>query len=155
MNKFMEEARNLADKNIYTNDGGPFGACIVKNNKIMGRGSNQVLKNNDPTLHAEIVAIKDACQKLNTYDLSGCELYTTSYPCPMCMSAIIWANIKKVYYGNSKEDTAKIGFRDDFIYDFLVKVLNGEEHNSVLSLQCLDRDETLKEYENKEDKTIY
>jgi len=158
MNKFMEEARNLADKNIYTNDGGPFGACIVKNNKIIGRGSNQVLKNNDPTLHAEIVAIKDACQKLNTYDLSGCELYTTSYPCPMCMSAIIWANIKKVYYGNTKEDTAKIGFRDDFIYDFLVKVLNGEEHNSVLSLQCLDRDETLKEYEkylNKEDKTIY
>jgi len=158
MNKFMEEARNLADKNIYTNDGGPFGACIVKDNKIIGRGSNQVLKNNDPTLHAEIVAIKDACQKLNTYDLSGCELYTTSYPCPMCMSAIIWANIKKVYYGNTKEDTAKIGFRDDFIYDFLVKVLNGEEHNSVLSLQCLDRDETLKEYEkylNKEDKTIY
>lgn len=158
MNKFMEEARNLADKNIYTNDGGPFGACIVKNNKIIGRGSNQVLKNNDPTLHAEIVAIKDACQKLNTYDLSGCELYTTSYPCPMCMSAIIWANIKKVYYGNTKEDTAKIGFRDDFIYDFLVKVLNGEEHNSVLRLQCLDRDETLKEYEkylNKEDKTIY
>lgn len=158
MNKFMEEARKLADQNIYTNEGGPFGACVVKDNKIIGRGSNQVLKMNDPTLHAEIVAIKDACKNINSYDLSGCELYTSSYPCPMCMGAIIWANIKKVYYGNTKEDTAKIGFRDDFIYDFLVKVLNGEENNSILSLKCIDREETLKEYKKylaKEDKTIY
>lgn len=158
MNKFMEEASKLAAQNIYTNDGGPFGACVVKDNKIIGRGSNQVLKRQDPTLHAEIVAIRDACQNINSYDLSGCELYTTSYPCPMCMGAIMWANIKKVYYGNTKEDTAKIGFRDDFIYTFLDKVLNGEENNSILSLKCIDREETLKEYAKylaKDDKTIY
>lgn len=158
MNKFMEQARILADENIYTNAGGPFGACVVRDGKIIGRGSNHVLANNDPTAHAEVMAIRDACQNLNTYDLHDCEIYTTSYPCPMCASAIIWANIRKVYYGNTKEDTAKIGFRDDFIYDFLDKLLKGEEDNAILSLKCIDRNETLKEYEKfmiKEDKTIY
>ena len=158
MNKFMEQARILADENIYTNAGGPFGACVVLDGKIIGRGSNHVLANNDPTAHAEIMAIRDACKRVNSYDLSDCEMYTTSYPCPMCMSAIMWANINKVYYGNTKEDTAKIGFRDDFIYDFLDKLLKGEEDASILSLKCIDREETLKEYEKyviKEDKTIY
>lgn len=158
MNKFMEQARILADENIYTNAGGPFGACVVRDGKIIGRGSNHVLANNDPTAHAEVMAIRDACQNLNTYDLHDCEIYTTSYPCPMCAAAIIWANIRKVYYGNTKEDTAKIGFRDDFIYDFLDKLLKGEEDNAILSLKCIDRNETLKEYEKfmiKEDKTIY
>lgn len=158
MNKFMEQARILADENIYTNAGGPFGACVVLDGKIIGRGSNHVLANNDPTAHAEVMAIRDACKKVNSYDLSDCEMYTTSYPCPMCMSAIMWANINKVYYGNTKEDTAKIGFRDDFIYDFLDKLLKGEENTSILSLKCIDREETLKEYEKyvvKEDKTIY
>lgn len=154
----MEQSRILADRNIYTNAGGPFGACVVRDGKIIGRGSNQVLASNDPTAHAEVMAIRDACKNINSYDLSGCEMYTTSYPCPMCVSAIMWANIKKVYYGNTKEDTAKIGFRDDFIYDFLDKLLKGEEDNSILSLECIDRDETLKEYEKfiiKKDKTIY
>lgn len=158
MNKFMEQARILADENIYTNAGGPFGACVVLDGKIIGRGSNHVLANNDPTAHAEVMAIRDACKRVNSYDLSDCEMYTTSYPCPMCMSAIMWANINKVYYGNTKEDTAKIGFRDDFIYDFLDKLLKGEEDASILSLKCIDREETLKEYEKyviKEDKTIY
>lgn len=158
MNKFMEQARILADENIYTNAGGPFGACVVLDGKIIGRGSNHVLANNDPTAHAEVMAIRDACNSINSYDLSDCEMYTTSYPCPMCMSAIMWANINKVYYGNTKEDTAKIGFRDDFIYDFLDKLLKGEEDASILSLKCIDREETLKEYEKyviKEDKTIY
>lgn len=154
----MEQARILADENIYTNAGGPFGACVVLDGKIIGRGSNHVLANNDPTAHAEVMAIRDACNSINSYDLSDCEMYTTSYPCPMCMSAIMWANINKVYYGNTKEDTAKIGFRDDFIYDFLDKLLKGEEDASILSLKCIDREETLKEYEKyviKEDKTIY
>lgn len=157
MNKFMEYSRNLADQNIYTNAGGPFGACVVKDGKIIGKGSNQVLASNDPTAHAEIMAIRDACKTINSYDLSNSEMYTTSYPCPMCMSAIIWAKISKVYYGNTKEDTAKIGFRDDFIYEFLKKLLNNE-NNDILSLKCIDREETLKEYEkyiNKDDKTIY
>ena len=153
MNIFMEKANNLAEKNLKSNAGGPFGACIVKNNKIIGKGNNSVLKDNDPTAHAEINAIRDACKKLNTYDLSGCTIYTTCYPCPMCLSAIIWANIDKVYYGNTKEDAEDIGFRDDFIYDY---IKNMDE--SVLKLKCIDRAKTIKifeEYKEKDDKTIY
>ena len=96
MNKYMKLANDLATSNLLTNDGGPFGAVIVKNNKIIGKGKNQVLKKNDPTAHAEIMAIRNACQNLKTHDLSGCVLYTTCYPCPMCISAIIWSNIKTV-----------------------------------------------------------
>ncbi len=153
MNKFMEKANDLAEKNLKTNAGGPFGACIVKDNKIVGKGNNTVLKDNDPTAHAEINAIRDACKKLNTYDLSGCTIYTTCYPCPMCLSAIIWANIDKVYYGNTKEDAEDIGFRDDFIYDYIKNM-----DNDVLKLKCIDRAKTIKifnEYKEKDDKTIY
>ena len=153
MNKFMEKANDLAEKNLKTNAGGPFGACIVKDNKIIGKGNNTVLKDNDPTAHAEINAIRDACRKLNTYDLSGCTIYTTCYPCPMCLSAIIWANIDKVYYGNTKEDAEDIGFRDDFIYDYIKNM-----DNDVLKLKCIDRAKTIKifnEYKEKDDKTIY
>ena len=154
MDEFMKEAINLANDNLVTNVGGPFGACIVKDGQIVGRGSNHVLANNDPTAHAEVMAIRDACMNLNTYDLSGCEIYTSCYPCPMCLSAIIWANIKKVYYGNTKEDAAEIGFRDDFIYDFIKNDNNGKS----LELIQIDRDKTIKSFEDfskKEDKTIY
>ena len=153
MNKYMEIAKELADQNLKTNAGGPFGACIVKNNEIIGRGSNNVLSINDPTAHAEIMAIREAAKNVGSYDLSGCEIYTTCYPCPMCLSAIIWANIDKVYYGNTKEDAANLGFRDDLIYDFIKN-----NDNSILTLEPLDRDETIKtfdEYNKKEDKTIY
>ena len=153
MNKFMEKANDLAEKNLKTNAGGPFGACIVKGDKIIGKGNNTVLKDNDPTAHAEINAIRDACKKLNTYDLSGCTIYTTCYPCPMCLSAIIWANIDKVYYGNTKEDAEDIGFRDDFIYDYLKNM-----DNDVLKLKCIDREKTIKifnQYKEKDDKIIY
>ena len=95
MNEFMKVAIELSKDNLSTNAGGPFGACIVKDGKIIGKGSNHVLKNNDPTAHAEIEAIRDACKNINSYDLSNCELYTSCYPCPMCLSAIIWSNIKK------------------------------------------------------------
>lgn len=155
MNEFMKVAISEAEDNLKTNVGGPFGACIVKDNKIIGKGSNHVLKNNDPTAHAEIIAIREACNNLNTYDLSECILYTTCYPCPMCLSAIIWANIKTVYYGNTKEDAASIGFRDDYIYDF---IKNNNSDNSVLNLKSMNREETIKtfdKYKNKEDKTIY
>lgn len=153
MNEFMKVANDLANDNLKTNYGGPFGAVVVKNKKIIGRGSNHVLKDNDPTAHAEIVAIREACKNINSYDLSGCEIYTTCYPCPMCLSAIIWSNIDKVYYGNSKEDADAIGFRDDYIYDY-IKNSNSE----VLKLTCMDRDETIKVFEEfmkKNDKTIY
>ena len=158
MNKYMEIAKRLSEDNLKTKNGGPFGACVVKDGQIIGRGSNSVLKNNDPTAHAEVEAIRDACQNINSYDLSGCELYTSCYPCPMCLSAIIWANIKKVYYGNTKEDAAMIGFRDDYIYNYINKLNNNDMDNQVLILESLDREETIKAFEqfqNSEEKNIY
>ena len=156
MNEYMKTAKDLADDNLKTNKGGPFGACIVKDGKIIGRGSNNVLSNNDPTAHAEIMAIRDACKNINSYDLTGCVIYTSCYPCPMCLSAIIWSNITKIYYGNTKLDAENIGFRDNFIYETISKLNNNEE--SSLELKCIDRDETIKtfnEYMTKEDKAIY
>ena len=158
MNKFMKVAKELSEDNLKTNVGGPFGACIVKDGKIIGKGSNHVLSKNDPTAHAEIMAIRDACKNIGTYDLSGCELYTSCYPCPMCLSAIIWANIKNVYYGNTKEDAAKIGFRDDYIYDYIKKLEDDSIDESVLELKNIDREETIDTFNKfieKEDKTIY
>ena len=158
MNKYMKIAKELANYNLTTNAGGPFGACIVKDGKIIGKGSNQVLKNNDPTAHAEIIAIRNACKNINSYDLSNCELYTSCYPCPMCLSATIWSNIKKVYYGNTKEDASEIGFRDDFIYNYIENLSKNNQDNSILELKCMDRNETLEEFKkfkNKDTKTIY
>ena len=157
MNKFMLIAKELSDENLITNVGGPFGAVIVKDNKVIGKGSNHVLKNNDPTAHAEIMAIRDACKNINSYDLTGCEIYTSCYPCPMCLSAIIWSNIKTVYYGNSKVDAANIGFRDDFIYNYISNLSNEIEDNT-LKLININREETIKTFDNfknKKDKTIY
>lgn len=158
MNKYMKVADELARDNLVTNVGGPFGAVVVKNGEIVGRGSNHVLANNDPTAHAEVTAIRDACKNLGTYDLTGCEIYTSCYPCPMCLSAIIWANIKKVYYGNTKEDAAKIGFRDDFIYSFLDKLAANETDDETMGLISMDRDKTIEcfnMFNDKKDKTIY
>lgn len=158
MNVYMETAKKLSEKNLETNEGGPFGACIVKDGEIVGKASNLVLSSKDPTAHAEIVAIRETCKTLNTHDLSGCELYTSCYPCPMCLSAIIWSNIKKVYYGNTKEDVAKIGFRDDYIYNYIKNLNNETCENGILELNCIDREETIKvfdKYVEKKDKTIY
>ena len=152
MNEYVMAAIDLAEKNLETNDGGPFGAVIIKDGVIVGRGRNTVLRDNDPTSHAEVSAIRDACKNLNTYSLEGCTLYTTCYPCPMCLGAIIWSNISKVYYGNTKEDADMIGFRDDDIYDFI------KGNNKMIDLEQLDREETIKTFNkfvNKEDKTIY
>ena len=152
MNEYMMAAIDLAEKNLETNDGGPFGAVIIKDGVIVGRGRNTVLRDNDPTSHAEVSAIRDACMNLNSYSLEGCTLYTTCYPCPMCLGAIIWSNISKVYYGNTKEDADMIGFRDDDIYDFI------KGNNKMIDLEQLDREETIKTFNkfiNKEDKTIY
>lgn len=157
MNKYMEIANRLSKQNLITNDGGPFGAVIIKDGFVVGVGNNQVLYSNDPTAHAEIVAIRDACEYLETYDLTGCELYTSCYPCPMCLSAIIWSNIKKVYYGNTKEDAEKIGFRDNKIYEF-ISGIDTDNKSTILELTQIDRDETIKvfnEYMEKSDKTIY
>ena len=152
--EMMREAIKEAEKNLLTDDGGPFGTVIVKDGKVVGRGRNLVLKNNDPTCHGEMQAIRDACANLGTYDLTGCELYTSAYPCPMCLGAIIWANIKKVYYGNTAEDAKAIGFRDDFIYQFI----EGKcKDKNVLELEQIGQEEAIKAFKcyQKENKTIY
>jgi guanine deaminase len=114
--KFMREAIRLSIQTMRRGKGGPFGAVIIKGGRIVGRGCNQVTSANDPTAHAEIVAIRDACRRLRTFDLQGCDLYTSCEPCPMCLSAIYWARIRGVFYGNTRKDAAKIAFDDDFIY---------------------------------------
>ncbi|MGX6444898.1 nucleoside deaminase [Neobacillus sp. K501] len=116
---FMEKAVAEALQNVTANHGGPFGAIVVKNGQIIGIGRNEVTSSNDPTAHAEVQAIRDACRNLNTYQLDDCEIYTSCEPCPMCFGAIYWARPKAVYYACTKEDAAKIGFDDQFIYDQL------------------------------------
>lgn len=139
MNKFLEIAKNSAQGGMRKNEGGPFGAVITsKDGEIIAIGNNQVLKQKDPTAHAEIVAIRNACKKLDTYDLSGYKLYTSCQPCPMCLSAIIWANIKEVYYACTRKDAGEIGFRDDAIYEFL------ETNNkSLLDEKQIDREDCI------------
>ena len=154
MNKYIQIADELAKQNIFTNHGGPFGAVIVKDGVIVGAGNNHVVVNNDATAHAEVTAIRDACKRLNTFDLSGCELYTNCYPCPMCLSAIIWSNIKTVYYGNTKEDAEDIGFRDDMIYRYIDTLKAGGDE-SILKVIPLDRDETIKTFQEFKNKTEY
>lgn len=116
--QLMKEAIRLSEENVV-NGGGPFGAVIARNGKIIATGVNRVTSNNDPTAHAEVSAIRAACEKLGTFDLSGCEIFTSCEPCPMCLGAIYWAHIDKVYFGNDKTDAKNIGFDDSFIYDEL------------------------------------
>ena len=158
MNKYMETAIKLSQKNLKTHDGGPFGAVVVKNGKVIGCSANCVLKNNDPTAHAEIMAIRAACAKIKSHDLSGCELYTSCYPCPMCLGATIWANIKTVYYANTKKDAANIGFRDDFIYEYLKVLADNKQNAKILKLKPLGRKEAIKAFDafnNQKNKTMY
>ena len=114
--EFMKEAVRLSEENIYKGKGGPFGAVIVKDGEIISCGTNCVTSLNDPTAHAEVQAIREACKKLNTFHLKGCEIYTSCEPCPMCLSAIYWAGLEKIYYANTRKDAADIEFSDDFIY---------------------------------------
>lgn len=143
--QFMALAAKQADLNNTLHEGGPFGCLIVKNSKIVAQGHNQVLFQHDPTAHGEIVAIRRACDILDTYDLTGCELYTSAYPCPMCLGAIIWANIKTVYYGNAPEDAAKIGFRDNFMYQYLA---GDRQDPTVLTIEQHDRDKTMPAFDH-------
>ncbi len=151
MVKAIEKARETMNENI----GGPFGALIVdRHGEVLAVTSNSVLRDHDPTAHAEMNAIRMACKTLGTYDLSGCTLYTTAYPCPMCLSAIIWANIKKVYYGATENDSDGIGFRDEFIYTFIE---GNRSDKNILDLEEVERDECLtlfREYTAK-DKELY
>ncbi|WP_262511713.1 nucleoside deaminase [Adhaeribacter pallidiroseus] len=119
--EFMREAIRLSLEKMQAGYGGPFGAVVVRNNKIIARGFNNVLASNDPTAHAEVDAIRKACATLQTFQLTDCDLYTSCEPCPMCLGAIYWTRFRKVYYGNSKQDAAAIGFDDHFIYQELEK----------------------------------
>jgi len=132
--EFMEEAIRLSVANVEEGKGGPFGAVVVKDGKIIARGVNQVTSSNDPTAHAEVVAIRIACKVLNSFQLEGCEIYTSCEPCPMCLGAIYWARPDKLYYANSKEDAAGINFDDQFIYEEIAKPL---EERKLFTRQIL------------------
>ena len=153
-NEFMQEAINLSKKGMMNNDGGPFGCVVVKDDVIVGRGCNMVTSTNDPTAHAEVTAIRDACKNLGTYQLEGCEIYTSCEPCPMCMGAIYWARPARVFYGNSRQDAADIGFDDSLIYKELTLPLKDRK----ISIYSLGRDEAIKVFEEwtaKEDRKDY
>lgn len=153
MNKYMKRANELAKYSMDNNKGGCFGSVIVKDGVIVGEGYNTVTSDNDPTRHGEINAIKNTCKNMRTFDLSGCELYTSAYPCPMCLGAIMWANIKTVYYGATAQDTGNIGFRDDFMYEWL----NNKNEDSLRLIE-LDRKECVevqKMWLDKDDKIEY
>ena len=152
-NEFMKRAIELSIKSV-NNGGGPFGSVIVKGDKIIAEGSNKVTSNNDPTAHGEIVAIREACKKLNNFSLNGCELYSTCEPCPMCLSAIYWARIDKIYYANTREDARKIDFDDSLIYSEFQKSIDKRK----IPMMQMMRDEALKAFElwdKKTDKVKY
>ncbi len=138
-NQFMSEAIKLSIENVNQRGGGPFGAVVVKDGKIIARGYNQVTANNDPTAHAEVVAIREACKVLGNFQLDGCEIYTSCEPCPMCLGAIYWARPEKVFYANTKKDAADIHFDDQFIYDEIEKPL----HERKLKFTQIMRNEAL------------
>ncbi|TAK96779.1 MAG: nucleoside deaminase [Verrucomicrobia bacterium] len=152
--KFMREAIRISMAKMRANCGGPFGAVVVRKGKIVGRGWNQVTSTNDPTAHAEVTAIRDACRRLNTFQLDDCELYTSCEPCPMCLSAIYWARFKKVYYGNTRKDAARIEFDDDFLYREVALPISKRK----IPMKRLLRDEALtafKAWADKADKIRY
>jgi tRNA(Arg) A34 adenosine deaminase TadA len=151
---YMREAVQLAEQGMRSGRGGPFGCVVARRGEIVGRGSNRVTSTNDPTAHAEVVAIRDACTALQTFQLTDCELYTSCEPCPMCLSAIYWARIPQVYYGNTRADAAAIGFDDEFIYQ---QVPLAPEARTV-KMELFLRDEAqvaFQEWANKTDKIRY
>ena len=135
--KFMREAIRLSMENVQSGNGGPFGTVIVKNGKIIATGVNEVTKSNDPTAHAEMIAIRNACEKLNSFQLDGCDIYCSCEPCPMCLGAIYWARPKSIYFANSKKDAAEINFDDNFIYQEIKLPI----HKRKLTITQLLRDE--------------
>ena len=152
--KFMLEAIQLSNFGMSNNEGGPFGCIVVKGDEIVGRGNNKVSSTNDPTAHAEITAIRDACRNLGTFQLDDCEIYTSCEPCPMCLGAIYWARPKIVYYANNRQDAADIGFDDSMIYDEMVVALE----NRRIPIRPIGRERALEVFEawkNKLNKTKY
>jgi tRNA(Arg) A34 adenosine deaminase TadA len=150
----MREAIRISLAKMRDDHGGPFGAVVVRKDKIIGRGWNRVTSTNDPTAHAEVVAIRAACRRLKTYQLDDCELYTSCEPCPMCLSAVYWARLKRVYYGNTRKDAARIAFDDDFIYREVALPVSSRK----IPMKQMLRKEALAafvEWRNKPDKIPY
>lgn len=150
---FMREAIRLASESAEQG-GGPFGAVVVKDGKIVAGCSNRVTLDNDPTAHAEVNAIRQACRELDTFDLSGCVIYTSCEPCPMCLGAIYWAHIERIYYGNTRVDAAAIDFADDFIYQELDKPLS-ERSVPIIPMLRDEAMESFRIWSAKTDKTEY
>tara|TARA_B100000683_G_scaffold40077_1_gene35447 strand:- start:149 stop:625 length:477 start_codon:yes stop_codon:yes gene_type:complete len=152
--EFMDAAIQMAIEGVRSGQGGPFGAVVVKDDVIVGRGNNRVTSTNDPTAHAEVVAIRDACENLGTFQLDGCEIYTSCEPCPMCLGAIYWARPSKLYYGCNKHDAAEINFDDDFIYK---EIAIDNEKRKIPFIPYM-RDEALasfKAWTDKDDRIAY
>lgn len=152
--KFMQKAIDLAKEGVRKGAGGPFGAVVVKDGKIVGEGYNKVTSTNDPTAHAEVTAIRDACTNLGTFQLDDCIIYTSCEPCPMCLGAMYWARPKVVYMGCTREDAAAIGFDDQFIYDEIEKDIDNRQLK-ILRIMRKDALEAFELWEEKQDRTDY
>jgi tRNA(Arg) A34 adenosine deaminase TadA len=153
-NQFMQRAIQLSRDHMNLDDGGPFGAVIVKDGKIVGEGWNRVTSSNDPTAHAEMIAIRKACADLKTFELTGCEIYTSCEPCPMCLAAIYWARIEKIYFANTRNDAANIEFDDDFLYKEISLAIKDRK----IPMIQIDRAEALQvfeEWSKKVDRVCY
>jgi tRNA(Arg) A34 adenosine deaminase TadA len=152
--QFMREAISLSRKNILEGKGGPFGAVIVKDGTVIARGTNLVTSTNDPTAHAEIVAIREACRTLRSFQLEGCDIYTTCEPCPMCLGAIYWARPRAIYFSNTRDDAAKIGFDDRSIYDEFTRS-HGDRKIPIQQILREEAQVAFREWQEKNDKVPY
>jgi guanine deaminase len=153
-NPFMARAIELSIKNVRSGHGGPFGAVIVKDGSIIAEGVNQVTSNHDPTAHAEVLAIREACQKLGAFDLKDCEIYASGEPCPMCLGAIYWARLARIYYGNAAADAARIGFDDSWIYR---EIAQPHAERAIRMIQIMRKDALVafRAWEERSDKISY
>ncbi len=152
--KYMQEAIRLSHEGMSNNEGGPFGCLIVKGDEIVGRGNNKVSATNDPTAHAEVTAIRDACKNLGSFQLTDCEIYTSCEPCPMCLGAIYWARPKVVYFANNRQDAADIGFDDSMIYEEMALPIE-DRKIPMIPIGRAGAQEIFTTWKNKADKTVY
>ncbi|MGA8492952.1 MAG: nucleoside deaminase [Terriglobales bacterium] len=153
-NPFMARAIQLSIENVRSGRGGPFGAVITKDGVVVGEATNQVTSTNDPTAHAEVLAIREACKKFGVFDLHGCEIYTSCEPCPMCLGAIYWARIARVYFANDAADASRIGFDDSLIYRELA-MSHSQRKIPMIQMMCKQGLVAFREWENKPDKIAY
>lgn len=151
---FMQQAINLSKQGMMDNEGGPFGCVIVKDDEVIGKGNNKVILNNDPTAHAEIIAIREACKHLKSFQLEGCEIYTSCEPCPMCLGAIYWARPSIIYFANTRAHAAAVGFDDELIYKEL-SVKFDKRLIPMVAIHNSDAQNVFQEWLRKNDKTLY